>query len=116
MLYLLLFFNIGLMVAGQIFFKKSSIFIEAHPDLSVITRYLYNYWFYLGLCFFGVATLIWIKILSLAKLSAVYPMQSLAYVAVAILSYYIFGEKLGLLNILGIAVIIVGIFLVSQGK
>jgi drug/metabolite transporter (DMT)-like permease len=116
MFYALFAINITLMAVGQIFFKKSSIFIESHSSFPIIFRYLYNYWFFFGLAFFGIATIIWIKILSLAKLSSVYPMQSLAYVAVAILSYYIFGEKLGIVNVLGIGVIIVGIFLVSQGK
>lgn len=114
--YVLLFFNITLMAIGQIFFKKSSIFIESHLDLPIVFRYLYNYWFFFGLASFGIATFVWIKILSLAKLSTVYPMQSLAYVVVAILSYYIFGEKLHFINAIGIAVIILGIFLASQGK
>ena len=104
------------MATGQIFFKKSSFFIESHPYLPIIYRYLFNFWLYFGVGLFGIATLVWIKILSLAKLSTIYPMQSLAYVVVAILSYYLFSEKISLLNALGIAVIIFGLFLVAQEK
>lgn len=116
MLPFLLALNISLMVVGQLLFKKSSIFIESHLNLPILLRYLYNYWFFFGLAAFGVATILWIKILSLAKLSSVYPMQSLAYVAIAVLSYFLFGEKLGTLNILGIALVILGIFFIAQGK
>ncbi len=116
MLYWLLAGNIFLMSLGQILFKKSSLFIESHLDLAIIYRYILNYWFLLGLTSFGVATLVWIKILSMAKLSAVYPMQSLAYIIVAFLSYYLFGEKISFINSLGIMIIIFGVFLASQGK
>ena len=116
MLYALLAINILLMATGQIFFKKSSIFIELNPQLPILLKYLYNAWFYAGIFAFGIATIVWIKILSLAKLSSVYPMQSVAYIIVAILAYFIFGEKINTYNAIGIALIIVGIFFVSQGK
>lgn len=101
MLYWLLASNILLMSVGQILFKKSSIFINLHPDLSIIYRYLYNYWFFLGITSFGIATFVWVKILSMAKLSSVYPMQSLAYIVVAFLSYYLFAEKVSFVNSIG---------------
>ncbi len=104
------------MAAGQICFKKSSLFIESNQQLPVLFRYIYNFWFYIGIFAFGVATIVWIKILSLAKLSSVYPMQSIAYILVAILAYFIFGEKINAYTIIGIALIISGIFFVSQGK
>lgn len=114
MLYLYLTINIALMAIGQIFFKKSSFFIESNSELGVFTRYLYNFWLYAGILAFGIATLIWIKILSFGKISAVYPLQSIAYVLVAILAFFIFGEKISALNALGILVIIAGIFLVTR--
>ena len=115
-LYWLLAGNILLMTLGQIFFKKSSIFIESHQDIPLISRYLYNHFFFFGLFSFGMATLIWIKILGMAKISTVYPMQSLAYVFVAIISYYLFQEKLSFINSIGIIVIILGVFLMAHNK
>jgi drug/metabolite transporter (DMT)-like permease len=116
MLYALLAINISLMAIGQICFKKSSVFIETNPQLPILLRYVYNLWFYIGISAFGIATIIWIKVLSLAKLSSVYPMQSFAYIIVAILAYFVFGEKINAYNIIGITLIIAGIFFVSQGK
>lgn len=113
-LILLLALEITLMALGQILFKKSSLFIEAHGDLSLLLRYFYNTWLYAGVFIFGTATLIWIKILSLEKLSVVYPMQSIAYILVAIASFYLFGERLSLVNFVGIITIIIGVILISQ--
>lgn len=114
MLYMLLTINISLMVIGQIFFKKSSVFIEAHTELPLLLRYLQNAWLYAGLAAFGTATIVWIKVLSMERLSTVYPMQSIAYILVAIASFFLFGERLNAVNIVGIFTIILGVMLVSQ--
>jgi uncharacterized membrane protein len=103
-----------LMAIGQIFFKKSSIFIEQNPQLPFLMKYLQNFWLYGGLSIFGVATLLWIKTMSLGKLSTLYPIQSIAYILVAIFAFFIFEEKLNFTNMLGMLVIIAGVFLVSQ--
>ncbi|NTW90025.1 MAG: EamA family transporter [Candidatus Moranbacteria bacterium] len=114
MLYVLLAVNIALMVIGQICFKKSSVFIEAHVELPLLLRYAQNAWFYAGITAFGTATIVWIKVLSMERLSAVYPMQSIAYILVAIASFFLFGERLNAVNIVGIFAIILGVILVSQ--
>lgn len=114
MLYVLLGINIAFMVIGQIFFKKSSVFMETNAHVPLLMRYVQNAWLYAGLAAFGFATLVWIKVLSLERLSAVYPMQSVAYILVAIASFYLFGERLNVLNIVGIFTIILGVVLVSQ--
>lgn len=52
----------------------------------------------------------WLYILSLFKLSVAFPLTALTYVFVAFLSYFMLGEKLLLLNYLGILLIAAGIF------
>jgi drug/metabolite transporter (DMT)-like permease len=114
--YFLLSINILIMAFGQILFKKSGLLIQAHPEYSLIKKYVLNYWLISGVSLFVIATFIWVKILSIAKLSTVYPMQSFAYILVAVASYFIFGEKLSFISITGIGFIMLGIFLISQGK
>jgi uncharacterized membrane protein len=116
MLYLLLALNIILMSVGQIFFKKSSIFIEDHTYLNIVQKYFYNHWFLSGVFVFGIATFVWVKVLSLTKLSTIYPIQSICYVIVAVLAFFVFGEKITFINSLGILIIILGVLLISQGK
>lgn len=116
MLYILLSFNIILMATGQMLFKKSSLVMLEHADLPLIMRYITNYWLYLGVIAFGVATLLWVKILSMAKISYVYPLQSINYIIVSLLAYYIFGEKLSSITFIGIIFILIGISLIAQTK
>jgi drug/metabolite transporter (DMT)-like permease len=111
---ILIAINVLLMVIGQIFFKKAGIFLNDHEGYGFFEKFLLNIWLYFGLFTFGIATLVWVKLLSIAKLSTVYPMQSFAYVLIAIISFFFFGEKISLTNSIGIGVIILGVFLVAQ--
>jgi uncharacterized membrane protein len=54
---------------------------------------------------------LWLTILSWFKLSLAFPLTALAYVIVAVLSYFMLNEKLFLHNYLGIVLIAFGIFL-----
>ncbi|MBM3256368.1 MAG: hypothetical protein FJZ04_02780 [Candidatus Moranbacteria bacterium] len=113
MLYLLLLVNILLMTAGQLFFKQSAIYANLHPDLDFFQKYLLNPWFYGAVSFFGVATITWVQVLTYLKLSVAYPILSISYILVALGAFYFFGEKLSLVNILGIFLIMCGVSLVS---
>lgn len=53
---------------------------------------------------------LWLFILSWTKLSLVFPLTALVYVFVALMSYFMLGEKLSLLNYFGTFLIIAGIF------
>ena len=54
-------------------------------------------------------------VLSKVDLSFAYPFLSLAYVVVAVLAWWLFGEELGAFKIAGIAFICVGTVLIAQG-
>jgi drug/metabolite transporter (DMT)-like permease len=54
---------------------------------------------------------LWMTILSWFKLSVAFPLTSLAFIFVAVLSYFLLNEKLLPLNYLGIVLITSGIFL-----
>ena len=113
MLYLLLVINIVLMTVGQLLFKQSAVYVNLHPNLNFIAKYLLNPWFYGAVSFFGIATITWVQVLTRLKLSVAYPILSISYVIIALGAYYFFGEKLSLVNILGIFLIMCGVSLVS---
>ena len=54
---------------------------------------------------------LWLAILSWFKLSIAFPMTGLAFIFVAILSYFILGERLFYYNYIGILFVALGIFL-----
>ena len=70
----------------------------------------------LGLALYLVGFVLWAKVLTVVDISLAYPIFiSLAFVIVVVGSRVFFGESLNPLKILGIAVIALGIIVVSRG-
>ena len=58
----------------------------------------------------------WLSVLSLADLSFAKPFTSLSYVTVSVVSWFWLGERLHIIQIIGIGVIIAGVWCVSRSK
>lgn len=67
-----------------------------------------------GLCMYVLSVGIWLLVLSRVSVSFAYPMLSIGYIVNAIAAYYFFGEPLTSLRMLGIFIIIAGVYLVAQ--
>ncbi|MBU8905915.1 SMR family transporter [Desertibacillus haloalkaliphilus] len=67
----------------------------------------------IGLVLFGTSFLLWIKVLTKADLSYAYPLVSLGYINVVILSYFLFGESFTVMKVLGITLIISGVIVLN---
>lgn len=80
---------------------------------SLIPKVLQNIWLLGGLFLFGISFLLWLFVLSKLQLNIAYPIfVGLNFCLITAFSWFLFKEHLSLLQILGIAVIIFGIFLV----
>src|SRR5262245_39443399 len=75
---------------------------------------VFSPWVFLGLCTFIISTASHLYVLSKVELSFAYPFLSLAYVAVAVFSYFLFREDLNAWRVAGIAFICVGTVLIAQ--
>jgi drug/metabolite transporter (DMT)-like permease len=62
-----------------------------------------------GLVLFSVSLIHWLAVIGGKQLSGVYPMVSLAYVAIALMSVRLFGDTLSPFKICGIGLIIIGV-------
>lgn len=67
-----------------------------------------------GFVLFGVATLVWFAVLAKSPLSLVYPLMSLSYLFGLILARYFLGESISPVRWAGVAVICIGIALVTR--
>jgi drug/metabolite transporter (DMT)-like permease len=67
-----------------------------------------------GLIAYGSGVVFWLAALSYLEVSYLYPFASLSYVGIIIGSYVLFKEDINRLRLLGIAVIILGVFITSQ--
>ena len=67
-----------------------------------------------GLACYVVSVGFWIVALSRVEVSLAYPMLSLGYVVNAVAAWYLFGEALGPARFAGIAIILVGVLVISR--
>jgi len=67
-----------------------------------------------GLGCYVISVVVWIMALSRVEVSIAYPLLSIGYVVNAIAAYYLFGEAVTPMRLTGIAIIIVGVWIVAR--
>jgi drug/metabolite transporter (DMT)-like permease len=67
-----------------------------------------------GLACYVISVGVWIVGLSRVDVSIAYPMLSLGYVINAFLAWYLFGEVLTMQRLLGIAIILIGVVVLTR--
>lgn len=67
-----------------------------------------------GLCLYVASVVVWLLVLSRVQVSFAYPMLSIGYIVNAFAANYFFGEPLTSVRMLGIFIIIGGVYLVAQ--
>ena len=67
-----------------------------------------------GLFCYGLGFLVWLIVLSKAEVSYAYPLISLGYVFTAVLAWFLFGEALTEIRMVGIVIICLGVFLIAR--
>ena len=63
---------------------------------------------------YAISLMVWIMALSRTEVSVAYPMVSLGFALNALLAWWLLGEAVTPLRMLGIGVIIVGVYLVAR--
>ena len=118
--FLLLLFSILTTASAQICFKRGmidfgSLGFSTSNLLYLIPRIFQNLWLMSGIFLFGLSFLLWLFIISKLQLNVAYPIAiSCEVTLVTIASWLLFKEYLSPIQILGIAVIITGIFLLLK--
>ena len=100
----------GLGAYAALFFKRGSTIIGKN-----ILTFLTNKYLYLGGFLYIVSTVFFVPALRYGDLSFVYPLTSLTYIWVSLLSVKYFGEKMTSWKIAGICFILFGIILIGSG-
>ncbi|MEP7200221.1 MAG: EamA family transporter [Chloroflexota bacterium] len=119
--FIILAINIVSIVAGQVLLKlgmrNSGGFAldDIARDPTVLVRVFLNPFIFVGMTFYVINVFLWFDVLSRSDLSYVYPFLSLGYAAVVIASALFLGEQLTWQRLIGVAIITVGVFIVSRG-
>ena len=117
-------FTVATNAAAQIMLKQGMLSMgPLAPDgpvtaLSLVTlvlKVVFSPWVFFGLVTFVVSMASHLFVLSKVELSFAYPFLSLAYVAVAVASWWLFTEDLNAWRAGGIALICAGTVLIAQG-
>ena len=67
-----------------------------------------------GLACYVISVVVWVVALSRVPVSIAYPMLSIGYVVNAIAAWALLGETVTTMRMAGIAVIVVGVFMVAR--
>lgn len=82
--------------------------------LPITNKIIISPWIIFGMLTYVGSITIWLMVLSRIPVSMAYPMASLGYITSSVAAYYLFGENLTLTKIAGIAVIMLGVYLVAK--
>ncbi len=119
--YILLGFAIITTVLSQLLFKEGmlalgSINFSLSSTISLILNVLKNPFLLTGLFFYGISFLLWLIVISRVKLSIAYPITSLNFVLVILASYFLFGEKLSIVQYASTLLIVIGIIILTYQR
>ncbi len=124
--YLLVLLGMLLNVGAQLALKWAALALAGGPGsteragLSLATiaadplRVLLNGWFMLGLVLYAVSVVNWLIVLDRMAFSVAYPLMSIGYIFTLALGVLLFREPLSPTRVLGVAVIIAGVVLITR--
>ena len=85
------------------------------PKIIALITVLFDPFVFSGLMATFISGLCWMATMSKLEISYAYPFTSLGFVAVVLLSAPLFGESLNAWRIVGVAIIVIGVTVASQG-
>ena len=106
-------------VTGQLVLKKAMMGIgvltpTASAVPSIVMRIALSPLVIAGMSCYVLGSFFWLIALSRVQLSFAYPFASLSYVLIFVATYYFFGETINAWRLAGMAVICLGVLLISR--
>jgi len=99
----------GMNNIGEISFQWSQLW-------QVGTTVAFNPFIMVGFGFYAISVMVWLVVLSKVDVSVAYPMLSLGFIVNAFAAYFLFGENLSPIRLIGITTIILGVFIVARSS
>ena len=105
----------ALMSVGQLLFKNAAGSLVGDPSLGQsFVKMLQAPTFWVACFLYAGATMLWVWLLSRIPLSIAYPFAALSLLIVPFLSWLLYSEPLTFKYWLGIAIILLGMFVVAN--
>ncbi|CAK0769816.1 undecaprenyl phosphate-alpha-L-ara4N flippase subunit ArnE [Gammaproteobacteria bacterium] len=105
-----------LLLSGQLLWKHGlarlpGVF-RGNP-IDALVALFSSWWIWSGIWIYGAATLVWLYLLSKYDLSYIYPVTSLTFVLVLLVSLFFLGEPVSWNRWVGVLMICSGVYVVS---
>ena len=115
LIFFTILFNTAAQLALKIGMEQIGKFSFHWSNLTpVMLKILISPWILLGLIIYIVSVALWLMVLSRTPVSIAYPLSSLGYVTSALAAHYLLGENLSFLRVMGIIVILLGVYMVAK--
>ena len=99
---------------GQVLLKLAAMRLARLPEgENLALAFLGNGYLLAGVFVLGCSTLLWTWVLRVVPLNQAYPFMALAFVLVPAICWFLLGETLSVQQLLGSALIVVGVVVVS---
>ncbi len=110
--------SILLVLVGSFFGSFGAVFLKlgAEHMKGSIARLLTNYWLATGIAFYLLSSVFYMMGVSQGQLTVLYPMVSLGYIWAILWARLFFKEPFTTAKVGGLALIIVGVSLISFGN
>ncbi len=109
---LLSLLNAMLLVSGQLLWK-SGLAGREFNSVGTIVATMLSPRILAGLLIYGLATVLWLYILSKAEISYVYPLTSIVHIIMLFCAIFLFGENVSPMRWVGVFLITAGVCLVA---
>jgi drug/metabolite transporter (DMT)-like permease len=103
-----------LLCIGQILFKLAAEKLDKTSGICYFVLSLVSWQLMLALAIYGVATFIWVYLLSEVPLSRAFPFNALAFVIVPVLGWWLFDEAIGRDYVIGMVLIGLGLYFIVR--
>ncbi|WP_110519104.1 hypothetical protein [Herpetosiphon llansteffanensis] len=105
---------IGLLIAGQLCYRKALITASQH-SLSSLWQVSQSFWGILGIGLILLSLIPWLALLARRQLSFFYPLWSIATIIVVLINWWWFGGGMSWQTLAGIGLVLVGVSLLFRG-
>lgn len=105
--------SILLLSAGQTALKYGLLAVggvSLAEGIPSFLKLLQTPWVIIGFALYGISAILWLDVLSKLDFSLAFPMVGLTYVFTLLIGRFFFGETIGWERMLGVGLIICGIF------
>ena len=113
------FLSVLLTSFAQVALRKTMLSVGSLPSsmsevIHFCVQLMSNVWFITGISLYVVSLALWLVVLKKIEVSQAYPLSAIGFLITAGVGYLFLHESLNFLRIIGLLLIVIGIFIISR--